>query len=105
MVMLSDENPQWNTFSPLSLKGSPVAVFAYFPDVDVVFKRAVAAGGKPVMPPADMFWGDRMAKVIDPFGHVWSIATHTRDMTDAEIKKAGKAFFAGMPKEGRVDGC
>ena len=66
-------------------------LWVYVPDVDASFKRAVDAGAKPTMPPADMFWGDRFATLVDPFGHHWSIATHVRDLTPEEIA-------AAMPK-------
>lgn len=96
VIMLNDENPHWNNLSPETLKGSGSSVFVYLPDVDATFKRAVAAGAKPVMPPEDMFWGDRMGKFTDPSGHVWAVATHIKDMTPAQIKKAGAQFFASM---------
>jgi hypothetical protein len=47
----------------------------------------VAAGAKPVMPLADMFWGDRYGQLDDPFGHRWSIATHKRDMTPQQMQE------------------
>jgi uncharacterized glyoxalase superfamily protein PhnB len=55
-------------------------------DVDALYNQAVAAGGTAKMPPADMFWGDRYGMVTDPFGHIWSIATHKRDMTPEEMQ-------------------
>lgn len=73
-VMLTDEMPQCQSFGPRTLKGTPVTLHLYVPDADAAFDKAVAAGATPVMPPADMFWGDRYAVVEDPFGHRWSIA-------------------------------
>src|SRR5256885_10405988 len=67
-LMLVDENPQWGSLGPRSLKGSPVVVHLYVPDVDAVVARAVAAGAKITMPVADMFWGDRDGQLEDPFG-------------------------------------
>jgi uncharacterized glyoxalase superfamily protein PhnB len=72
----------------------------YVDDVDAAFKRAVDAGAKPVMPPMDMFWGDRYGAVTDPFGHRWSIATHTRDLTPDQIQKNAEEFFAQMGRQG-----
>jgi hypothetical protein len=46
------------------------------------------------MPPADMFWGDRMGQITDPYGHKWSFATHLKDLTPAEMKSAAKAAFS-----------
>ncbi len=85
LVMLGDENPQAK--SPSALGGTPVSIMLYVPDVDAVFKRATAAGAKTETPPADMFWGDRYGKLIDPFGHSWGIATHVEDVTPEEMKK------------------
>ena len=87
-VMLVDEMPEWGAFGPKSLKGSSVTIHLYVEDVDAVVARAVAAGAKITMPVADMFWGDRYGKLEDPFGHHWSVATHIRDVTPDEMRKA-----------------
>ena len=87
-VMLVDEMPEWCAFGPKSLKGSPVTIHLYVPDVDAVVARAVAAGAKITMPVADMFWGDRYGKIEDPFGHHWSVGTHIRDVTPEEMQQA-----------------
>ncbi len=87
-VMLTDEFPDWGSFGPKSLKGSPVTIHLYVEDVDAVVERAVAAGAKITMPVADMFWGDRYCRLEDPFGHHWSVATHIREMTYEEMKQA-----------------
>jgi hypothetical protein len=60
----------------------------------------VEAGATAAMPPADMFWGDRYGVLVDPFGHKWSIATHQRDLTRAEIEQAMKAEFAKYAAKG-----
>ena len=87
-VMLVDEMPEWGALGPKSLKGSPVTIHLYVPDVDAFVKRAVDAGAKVTMPVADMFWGDRYGKIEDPFGHHWSIATHQRDVSMEEAQAA-----------------
>ena len=92
-VMLTDEAPDWGALSPLALKGTPVTIHLMVVDVDAVIARAVKAGATLKMPVADMFWGDRYGVVVDPFGHSWSVATHLRDMTVAEIQKAMAAFM------------
>jgi PhnB protein len=71
-------------------------MFLYVPDVDAVFARATAAGGKAVAPVSDMFWGDRWGMVEDPFGNHWQIATHIEDVAPDELMRrmkenAGKA--------------
>jgi PhnB protein len=93
-LMLVDENPQWGALGPKALKGSPVTIHLYVPDVDATVAQAVAAGAKVTMPVADMFWGDRYGQLEDPFGHRWSVATHTRDLTSEEIRE-GMAKMAG----------
>ncbi len=71
-------------------------LWLYVSDCDASFKRAVEAGATPRMPPMDMFWGDRMGNVVDPFGQKWTIATHIKDMTPEEMKKAEAEFVAKM---------
>ena len=87
-VMLVDENPQWGMLGPKALKGTPVTIHLYVEDVDKFVAKAAAAGATVKMPVADMFWGDRYGVLEDPFGHNWSVATHTRDVSPAEMQKA-----------------
>jgi len=91
-IMLVDENPQWNALGPKTLKGSPVTIHLYVNDVDKFVDHAVKSGATLKMPIQDMFWGDRFATLEDPFGHSWSVATHTRDVTPEEMKEAMKAM-------------
>ena len=86
-VMLADEAPEAGTRSPETVGGTTVSVFLYVEDVDDVFGKAVAAGAKPTLTPQDMFWGDRFAKVSDPFGHLWQIATHVEDVPPEEMER------------------
>ena len=65
-------------------------------DVDAAFQRAVDAGATVEMALEDMFWGDRFGTVTDPFGHVWSMASHVEDLTPEEIEERGKAAMAAM---------
>ena len=78
---------------------SSSSIWLYVNDCDAVFQRAVSAGAKATMPPADMFWGDRMGQVVDPFGQKWTVATHVKDMTPDEIKAAEKAFIDEMKSQ------
>ena len=87
-IMLVDEFPEWCSFGPKSLKGSPVTIHLYVDDVDGFVARAVDAGAKITMPLQDMFWGDRYCKLEDPFGHHWSVATHLRDVPLEEMQQA-----------------
>lgn len=95
-LMLVDENPDWGMQSPLSLKGTPVVLHLYVEDVDAALARAVEAGATLTMAAAEMFWGDRYGQVRDPFGHQWSIATHIRDVSPADIEAASKIGCAGV---------
>ncbi len=92
-IMLADEYPDMNIRGPESYGGSPVTLLLYVEDVDEVAKRAVAAGAQEVRPVADQFYGDRMGTFHDPFGHVWSIATHIEDVPPEEMEKRAAAAF------------
>jgi PhnB protein len=89
-VMLVDEFPDWGSFGPKSLKGSPVTMHLYVEDVDAFVAHAAAAGAKITMPLQDMFWGDRYCQLEDPFGHHWSVATHVRDVSPEEMQQAAQ---------------
>ena len=88
MLMLADENPERGHLSPKTLGGPGVSIMLYTDDVDATFRKAVDTGSKSEQPPMDMFWGDRMANITDPFGHKWAIATHTKDVSPQEMEKA-----------------
>lgn len=86
-LYICDEFPEWGARSPQSIGGTPVSVHVYTENVDSLFKRATDAGAQPQMPPTDMFWGDRYAKILDPFGHSWGLATHVEDVSPEECAK------------------
>jgi len=93
-VMLVDEFPQWGSFSPMSLKGASVTIHLYVEDADGVFAQAINSGAKVRMPLENTFWGDRYGVVEDPFGHLWSVATHIRDISPGDIQAAADKMFA-----------
>ena len=95
-VLIAEECEQWGSKSPLLLGATPVKLHLYVKDADAVFDRAVNAGATVTMPMADMFWGDRYGMVVDPFGHQWSIATHTKDMTPDEMARAAQDAMVRM---------
>jgi uncharacterized glyoxalase superfamily protein PhnB len=95
-LMLNDEYPEWGSRGPQSIGGTPVALALYVPDVDKTVNDAVAAGAKITLPVADMFWGDRYGKILDPFGHDWEIMTHKEDLSPQEIAERGKKAMAEM---------
>jgi uncharacterized glyoxalase superfamily protein PhnB len=88
LVMLTDEYPEWGVFGPGSLNGTTVTIHMQVEDADSHFNQAVEAGCTIHMPMADMFWGDRYGIVKDPYGHLWSIATHIRDVSPEELQAA-----------------
>lgn len=94
VFMLGEEMPEMGTRSPEAFGGSPVGLYVYVENVDAAWDRAIKAGGEPVLPPTDMFWGDRTCRLKDPFGHNWSLAQHVSDPTPEEMEKGQEAFFA-----------
>ena len=97
--MLGEESPQCPSRSAETIGECPVTFFLYVKDVDASFKQAVAAGATVFMPVQDMFWGDRVCQVKDPFGYSWMIATHTRDLTPDEIAKGAQEFAKTAGKQ------
>lgn len=96
IIFLGEENPQMGAKSPQTLGGCTGTLSIYVPNVDDVFKQAVAAGGKETMPVADQFWGDRYGTFVDPFGYNWGIATHKEDLNPQEMQDRMQKFFASM---------
>ncbi len=94
VIMLADENPQMGFRGPQALGGSPVSIMLYVPDVDAMARAAEAAGAKIVRPLQNQFYGDRSCTLTDPFGHVWTLATHVEDVSPDEMQRR----FAAMMK-------
>lgn len=89
-LFLADEFPDHGSVAPAG--SSPVVIHLYVTDADATFTRAVDAGATVSMPLSDMFWGDRFGKLIDPFGHHWSIAEHLEDLSPAQMQERMMAF-------------
>jgi uncharacterized glyoxalase superfamily protein PhnB len=90
MVFLVDEFPEpreEGVGSPQQVGATTVTIHLFVDDVDAAVQRAAAAGAKVTLPPTDMFWGDRYGRLLDPFGHSWSLATHVQDLTPEEIQR------------------
>jgi PhnB protein len=94
VLMLADTHPGTTCSNPRSLGGSSVGLMIYVENVDTVFSRAVRAGGKSLRPLADQFYGDRSGTLEDPFGHVWTVATHVEDVPPAELERRIAAMKA-----------
>lgn len=86
-IMLADESPEVNALSPQTVGGSPVLIHLYVENVDKCIQRAVDNGSKLTRPIQDQFYGDRIGCITDPFGHIWGIATHTKDVSPEEMNK------------------
>ena len=95
MFMLGDEQPQMGYKGPKSLGGSPVGLMIYVEDVDTTFKQALEAGGTETKPLQDQFYGDRSGTLTDPFGHVWTVATHKEDVSPEEMEKRLASMHTG----------
>ena len=92
-VMLADEHPEMDFLGPQTRGGTTVSLLIYVEDADAVFAQAIAAGATEMRPLCDQFYGDRSGTVVDPWGHVWSIATHIEDLTPDEITRKFQEFF------------
>jgi PhnB protein len=97
-LFLAEEFPGSRMRSPQALGGTTVVVHLYLRNCDAAYSQALAAGAKPLMPPGDMFWGDRYSQVEDPFGHTWAIATKKEILTPRELAKRTADFFAKATK-------
>jgi len=96
LIMLSDPFPQSQAKSPKELGATTASIFMYVKDVDSVVKTAVDEGATIAQEVADQFWGDRFGTVTDPFGHMWSIATHVEDVPPEEMADRAKEAMAAM---------
>ncbi|AXK38156.1 VOC family protein [Crenobacter cavernae] len=92
-VMLADECPDMGFRSPQTLGGPGMTLMLYVDDVDAWFARALDAGAKTLRPLQDQFYGDRSGTLEDPFGHVWTLATHIEDLSFEEITERAAKFM------------
>jgi uncharacterized glyoxalase superfamily protein PhnB len=95
LIMMSDEFPGSDAHNPGDLGTSTVVLHIYSDDVDALWERAVAAGGKPVTPLEDQFWGERYGKLVDPFGHHWTMSTPV-EMSEEESEALRQQAFAAF---------
>ena len=86
-VMLADENPAMGARAPQAGVPPPVGIMLYVKDVDVVYERAMTGGARTERPPQNQFYGDRMATIVDPYGHRWFIGTHIEDVSPKELQR------------------
>ncbi len=93
IVVLNEENVDTGMFSPLSLGGCAMAIHLYVEDVDRLWQQAVDAGATTMLAPAEAYWGDRWAKLQDPFGHCWSVGTRVERLSKVELAERAKEAF------------
>lgn len=86
IFMLAEENPAYNK-SPDLLQGTSIILNLYVPDVDKTVETALKEGAILIFPVNDQFYGDRSGRIQDPFGHMWIISKHIRDVTPAEMQR------------------
>jgi PhnB protein len=94
-IMLADQTMDGKHRSPDAYGGSPVSLLLYVDDVDSTVALAASNGARIDREVQDQFYGDRMGTIVDPFGHIWSIATHKEDVSPEEMKKR----MAAMSKQ------
>jgi len=92
--MLGEEDPAMGATSAQTLGGSPVNFYVYVANVDAAVQRAIDAGAKALSPVTNMFWGDRIGAIMDPYGQKWTLATHKEDVPQREMAKRAEAFYA-----------
>ncbi len=95
IVMMSEENAEWGSKSPLALGGSPVFLMIYVADADAAFAKALAAGATQVKPVEDQFYGDRSGTLKDAYGYQWTLATHIEDVSAEEGQRRMEKLFGG----------
>lgn len=96
IVMLADEFPGMAARCPGAIGGTPVSLLIYVDDVDATHARAVAAGARALGPVEHRFYGDRSGQVLDPFGHIWTLASHVEDVTPEQLRDRLEAVFSDI---------
>ena len=92
-IFLNDEFPEMGSHSPQHFGGTSVSLMLVVPDVDKIYQEALANGSSSKMPPSDMFWGDRYACIVDPFGHIWGLCKQIEQLTPEQIEERAKELF------------
>jgi PhnB protein len=95
MIMIEAEFPTLASRTPQPDGSSPVVIYVYVEDVDTVIARAVAAGGRVLLPVQNQFWGDRTGRIMDPSGHVWTISTRIEETSSAERQERWSSLVKG----------
>lgn len=96
MIMLSDEYPEMGVMSPTSLDGTGVGIYLQVDDANAAYERAIEAGATSMMEPKDQFYGERAAKVRDPFGHEWLLGQQLEELSPVEMQERFDAMMKGQ---------
>lgn len=99
IIHINDEMPLYGIVSPTSIGGTASALQVYVDDVDGVWERAIAGLSVVLLPLEDAYWGERTGKLIDPFGHVWTLSKKVEDLSVSEIEARFKVLFGGSVDE------
>lgn len=99
MVMIESEWPEVTNRAPALDGSSSVALYVYVENVDETVERAIACGARILMPATNQFWGDRTAWIIDPSGHVWTVATRIEETTEEQRQdRLARLYGKSTPK-------
>ncbi len=94
---VSEELPEHGgTPCPGTMGSTTVAIHVYVDDCDAVVEAMSERGAEVLMAPEDMFWGERFARVRDPFGHEWGVTTVLQEMEPDAIQHAAAELFKQM---------
>ena len=103
MIMIEAESPSLTSRAPSLDGSSSVVIFVYVEDVDKTVERAVAGGAKVLVAVQDQFWGDRIGWVMDPSGHVWTIATRIEETSEDERRDRWSRILSERGEAQRAD--
>jgi PhnB protein len=92
-IFLNDEFPEMGSHSPQHFGGTSVSLMLVVEEVDKTYEVALSNGSSSKMPPSNMFWGDRYACIVDPFGHIWGLCKQIEQLTPEQIEERAKELF------------
>ena len=78
IVMLFDSYEGWPE--------TPGFFRLYVDDADATHRQAIGAGATSITEVTELFWGDRVGRVRDPFGNVWWLQSHVVDVPPDQMQ-------------------
>jgi PhnB protein len=94
IILLQEEMPAYGILSPASIGGTGSDLQLYLDDVESVWFEASQAGAQVVLDLVDAYWGERFGKMVDPYGHLWTLAQRIEVLTKKEIHARAAALYA-----------